>query len=291
MGTAVHPTLSLGPCRRIVLAASTTPDELEGMYASSIILESSVGYTLIMSSIPGQLKGGWPPTNVNCTLCGFFAQKGSRYISCSNKTCRQLWHVECLPGSRIPKANAAWRCGLHAQACVDGLNAFETLFQQKFIFPRPPRAMLEDELLEVSTTFAGDGVKVPSEWLSLRNASALEFSRSAISEADLREGVVHLLISYGRRSLVVAVGTLHPTDLFGERGYDFKDIFVQRHWRSQKIFNRLLNFARREVKGAGDAFLVVDLQVEKLGDAMVEGGVDNEEHGKRRRFWFMGEST
>ena len=150
--------------------------------------------------------------------------------------------------------------------------------------------MLEDELLDTSTSFAGDDGKVPSEWLSLRNASALEFSRSRISEADLREGVLHLFISYGRRSLVVAVGTLHPTDLFEERGYELKDIFVQRHWRSQNIFDRLLNFARREVQGAGGAFLFVDLQVEKLGDAMV-GGVDCEERGKLCRFWFMGEST
>ena len=193
-------------------------------------------------------------------------------------------------GRSVPKANSKWwKCFLHYQPKADTVRDLETLFTHRFLFFKPPRRLLEDAFILRFYSFAR-GDELPSAWISLRNASQLEFSRGELDVDDLLDGSEHLSLSYGRESLVVAVASLYPGAVLEDRrGYELKKLFIQRHWRNKNLSSRLVAFARRRILALLGDFLVVDLLAEPLAKSLPPA-LDVTEGNLEWRYWLPDDS-
>ena len=197
--------------------------------------------------------------------------------------------MECILGRSIPKSNSKYKCILHQRPNAVTVRDLETLFTHRFLFFKPPRRLLEDAFILRSYSFARED-ELPNAWISLRNASQLEFSRGGLAVDDLLDGSEHLSLSYGRESLVVAVASLYPGAVLEDRGgYELKTLFIQRFWRNKNLSSRLVAFAKRRTVALLGTFLVVDLLAEPLAKSL-PSGLDVTEGNLEWRYWLPDDS-
>lgn len=181
---------------------------------------------------------------MNCTLCGFFAGKGSGYRTCTRKGCKQLWHLDCICGPKIPKSNS-FVCPLHTKE--EELKEYHSLFLHKFLYLAPPR-FLDYRRFSVRH-FLPDSIS--AHWIGFREAAALEFGKAgSLGPEDLLDQTIHFRLSYAHDSLLVAIASIvYLDDPFFGPMFRLDNVFVQRLWRGEdKILGKLVSYIQSHVQ-------------------------------------------